>query len=137
MKMSTGAQIRKYRTMLGWTLKQLSERSGVDVGTISALELRSSSRSKYLGLIASALGLSIEQLQDANQDFLPSPRPLMATGSEARYRPRAPASWPFTQIEPPDWEMLSAHQKGQVEIFIRGMLAGMAVQETAQKISAR
>lgn len=135
--MSTGAQIRKYRTMLGWTLKQLSDRSGVDVGTISALELRSSSRSKYLGAIAAAIGLSIEQLQDTNQDFLPSPRPLLAMDAEARYRPRAPASWPFTQIEPPEWGSLSPQQKGQVEIFIRGMLAGMAVEETGKKISIR
>jgi transcriptional regulator with XRE-family HTH domain len=134
--MSTGNQIRKYRTMLGWTLKQLSDRSGVDVGTISALELRSSSRSKYLGPIAAALGLSIEQLQDVNQEYMPSPRPLLAKDTEGAYRIKPLASWPFTQIESSDWESLSAHQKSQVEIFIRGMLAGMPPQETVRKISA-
>jgi transcriptional regulator with XRE-family HTH domain len=135
--MSTGDQIRKYRTMLGWTLKQLSDRSGVDVGTISALEMRSSNRSKYLGPIAAALGLSVEQLQDIKQDYMPSPRPLFSDDSGASYRAKPLASWPFTQIESRDWEALSAHQKSQAEIFIRGMLAAVAPQETVRKIGGR
>ena len=135
--MTTGEQIRKYRSMLGWTLKQLSDRSGVDVGTISALELRGSNRSKYIGPIASAFGLSIEQLQDANQDYLPSPRPLIAAESGAPYRVKSLPSWPFTQIEPSDWESLSPQQKRQAEIFIQGMIAAMSIQETAPKTATR
>jgi transcriptional regulator with XRE-family HTH domain len=137
MKMTTGAQIRKYRSMLGWTLKQLSDRSGVDVGTISALELRSSNRSKYLGPIASALGLSIEQLQDQNQVYMPNPRPIAAMEEAATYKVTPLASWPFTQITPKDWETLSPHQKSQAEIFIRGMIAAAALQETPQKMAAK
>lgn len=123
--------------MLGWTLKQLSDRSGVDVGTISALELRGSNRSKYLGPIAAALGLSIEQLQDRNQVYMPNPRPISAMEEAASYRAYPPPSWPFTQIKPTDWEMLSPHQKSQAEIFIKGMIAATELQETPQKISAR
>ena len=47
--MSTGSQIRKYRQKLKWTLDRLSEASGVETGTISALENRNSSRSEKLG----------------------------------------------------------------------------------------
>jgi transcriptional regulator with XRE-family HTH domain len=137
MKMSTGEQIRKYRSMLGWTLKQLSDRSGVDVGTISALEIRSSSRSKYLGPIATALGLSIEQLQDANQDYMPMPRPLAAMEPAAPYRASPLPSWPFTQINQSDWEALSPHQKSQAEIFIRGMIAAATTQETQKKMAVK
>lgn len=62
--MSLGHNIRHHRTMQGLTLEQLSERSGVDVGTISALENRDSSRSKYGLAIAKGLGVSFEILSE-------------------------------------------------------------------------
>jgi phage repressor protein C with HTH and peptisase S24 domain len=61
--MGIGQNIRFHRERLELTLEQLSALSGVDVGTISALELRDSSRSKYFFDIARGLGLTIEQLQ--------------------------------------------------------------------------
>lgn len=62
--MALGKQIKRYREKLGLTLEDLSALSGVEVGTISALENRDSSRSKFGHPIAKALGLTMEQLLD-------------------------------------------------------------------------
>lgn len=67
--MALGNRIRYYREKAGLTLEQLSERSGVDVGTISALENRNSSRSKFATPIARGLGMSVEMLEDESQDL--------------------------------------------------------------------
>lgn len=66
--MALGARIRYYREKAGLTLEQLSERSGVDVGTISALENRDSSRSKYATALAQGLGMSLEMLEMEGAD---------------------------------------------------------------------
>lgn len=78
--MALGAQISKYRELAGWTLENLAERSGVDVGTLSALENRNSTRSKFAIQIAQAFGMTVEMLADeeANHDvetLLKSPMP--------------------------------------------------------------
>jgi len=62
--MSLGHNIRRQRLLQGLTLEQLSDRSGVDVGTISALENRGRSRSKYGLAIARGLGVSFESLSE-------------------------------------------------------------------------
>lgn len=62
--MALGKQIKRYREKLGLTLEDLSSLSGVEVGTISALENRDSSRSKFGSPIAKAFGLTMEQLLD-------------------------------------------------------------------------
>ena len=67
--MALGSRIRYYREKFGLTLEQLSERSGVDVGTISALENRNSSRSKYATAIAQGLRMTVEMLEDENADY--------------------------------------------------------------------
>lgn len=69
--MALGSCIRKQRERLGWTLENLSERCGVDVGTISALEVRNSKRSQYAQAIAQALGMSMEQLLDTGGEVSP------------------------------------------------------------------
>lgn len=61
--MALGAQIKFHRDRLGLTLEQLSDRSGVEVGTISALENRDSSRSQFVSAIARGLGMSVEELE--------------------------------------------------------------------------
>lgn len=60
--MALGARLKHFRTKAGFTLEQLSERSGVDVGTISALENRDSTRSKYAKDLARGLNLPLESL---------------------------------------------------------------------------
>src|SRR5690606_25402716 len=64
--MALGKNIRMLRELRGYTLERLSELSGVDVGTISALEVRDSARSKYAPAIARALNVSLEQLMDGS-----------------------------------------------------------------------
>lgn len=60
--MSLGEKIKLARDQRGWTLEELSEKSGVKVGTISALENRGSNKSVYFPAIARALGMTVEQL---------------------------------------------------------------------------
>lgn len=67
--MALGNRIRYYREKAGLTLEQLSERSNVDVGTISALENRDSSRSKFATPIAKGLGMTVEMLEDESLDL--------------------------------------------------------------------
>jgi transcriptional regulator with XRE-family HTH domain len=83
--MATGKQIKFYREKLGWTLQVLSDESGVDLGTIAALELRDSSRSKYFTDLAKALGLTLDQLTDTSNIYTPNPpkKPTTLTVNEA------------------------------------------------------
>ena len=81
--MALGSRIRHYREKAGLTLEQLSERSGVDVGTISALENRDSGRSKYATAIAQGLRMTVEMLENENHDYdihnlLSAPAPASA-----------------------------------------------------------
>ena len=69
--MGTGKQIKKYREQRKWTLQDLSTASDVDVGTIGALEVRDSSRSKYFPALAKALALTLEQLADESNTYTP------------------------------------------------------------------
>lgn len=68
--MSLGSQVRKYRLQLGWTLEDLESRSGVGRGTINALENRGSKKSTYASDLASAFGLTLEQLLDESRNWL-------------------------------------------------------------------
>lgn len=89
--MPLGNRIRYYREKAGWTLDQLSDRCGVDVGTISALENRNSQRSKYAVKIASGFGLTLNQLEDEATDYdvpveqIPD---LIANQKPASYSPK-------------------------------------------------
>jgi len=61
--MAIGKNIKFHRKIrLNWTLADLENKSGVDGGTISALENRDSSKSDYFERIAHGLGLTMEQL---------------------------------------------------------------------------
>lgn len=68
--MALGKQVKFYREKLDLTLEQLEEISGVGTGTISALEVRDSVRSKFAPALAAAFGLSVEQLLDESRDWL-------------------------------------------------------------------
>ncbi|MEJ2800606.1 S24 family peptidase [Comamonadaceae bacterium PP-2] len=67
--MALGSRIRYYRQKANITLDDLGERSGVDIGTISALENRDSKRSQYASKIAAGLGMTLEMLEDESTDY--------------------------------------------------------------------
>lgn len=62
--MALGKNIRKMRLDRKWDLATLAEKSGVDVGTISALEMRDSKRSQYLANFTAAFGVTLRELLD-------------------------------------------------------------------------
>ena len=129
--MSLGSQVRRYREKLELTLEQLSELSDVDVGTISALEVRDSQKSKFASQLARAVGLSLEQLLDEGTDYPASRVPRYqgaAPGGlqSAIFEIRSPGNsyyWPFQQVSKADWSSLTDSQRSQVEGFVMGLLA--------------
>lgn len=60
--MALGKNVRALRLARGWELEDLSKRSGVKVGTISAIELRNSVRSQFAPQLAEAFGIPLERL---------------------------------------------------------------------------
>lgn len=68
--MSLGKNIKALRTAKGWDQKTLSQKSGVGIGTISAIEVRNSVRSQFAPALAIALGVSVEQLLSDATDWL-------------------------------------------------------------------
>lgn len=85
-----GKRIRHFREKAGLKLQQLESLSGVDTGTISALEIRDSSRSQYFPALASAFGMTVEQLGDESFD----PELLVVTDSEAGWRSQVVQVYP-------------------------------------------
>lgn len=101
-QMSLGSRIRYYRNKAGWTLEQLSERCGVDVGTINALENRNSRRSQYAVQIASGFGLTLNQLEDEIGDYLVPAERQVANGvaqERGLYSVTNVTSTPFSEDE--------------------------------------
>lgn len=130
--MALGKQIKKYREQADWTLADLSLRSGVDIGTINALEVRGSERSKYAPLIAKAFGLSLEQLLDesATHELLvnntnlhdgDSPAYTATSGGGAPTRdtivrmPQKTAEWPFRRFTAEEWLLLDYDMRDDIE----------------------
>ena len=132
--MSLGKQIKKYRLAHGWKLEDLSDRCGVEVGTISALEVRDSKRSEKAPAIAKALGLSLEQLLDEDTDW--SPVALAhATSGYAAQRDVPPAKvmepqsnlvsipyWPFTFTQEKFRRLLNGKDIKSIDDYIKGLL---------------
>lgn len=59
--MSIGKQVRKYRDLKGWTLRELSEKSGLAISTISDIENdRAMPSIKALTKISKALGVTTD-----------------------------------------------------------------------------
>jgi len=84
--MALGKTVKALREERKWTLKDLSKRSGVPVGTIGALEVRDSVRSEYAAKLAKGLGVPVEDLLSATATVnLTAPSPtLVATGSASK-----------------------------------------------------
>lgn len=123
--MALGARVRFYREYRRWTLEDLAERSGVDVGTISALENRNSKRSNFAQPLAGAFGLSIEQLIDDSRNWLSEG---LSAGRAAKFAAQEPPSpqyirWPFADITVTEWQSLSIEDRAQVQGFARALLS--------------
>lgn len=146
--MALGNQIRKYRLLHGWKLEQLSERSGVDVGTISALENRDSKRSEKAPAIAKALGLSLELLLDEATDWgelaraqvvsermtqrrmIPPPDHQAATHYQAAEKVSNAlhiAFWPFSVSQEKFRRLLTKEDIDGIDNFIKGIVAAREI----------
>lgn len=101
--MALGNRVKTLRKRLKLTLEQLSERSGVDLGTIAALENRDSIRSKFAPQLASALGVSLENLLGVTE--------APDTPSQSARR----REWPFSRIEVARILALSPEGRAEVE----------------------
>ena len=133
--MSLGKQIKKYRLAHGWTLEELSDRSDVEVGTISALEVRDSKRSEKAPAIAKALGLSLEQLLDENNDWtaVALVRGISADVADRENMPpkvMEPPSklasipyWPFSFTQEKFRRLLNRKDIKSIDDYINGLLA--------------
>lgn len=137
--MALGKQVKRYRLFHGWKLEELSLKSGVDVGTISAIEVRDSKRSEKAPALAKALGLSVEQLLDESMDWSSvaavkvisdevSKRESDATPveypvvQEIRKEPQRAQYWPFTVSQETFQRLLSIEDINNVDTFIQGIV---------------
>lgn len=132
--MALGKQVKKYREKLNLTLEALSDRSGVDIGTISALENRDSKRSEKGSALARGLGLTLDQLLDETRDWIDSPEGdgTSAPGAVHIESP-PPAAWPFDRVSPSEWASLGDKERGLVEGFVMGLLEAKGANRKSQK----
>ncbi len=133
--MALGKQVKKYREKLNLTLEALSDRSGVDIGTISALENRDSKRSEKGSALARGLGLTLDQLLDETRDWIDNPADgagASAPGA-ARVETPPPAAWPFDRVSPSEWASLGEKERGLVEGFVMGLLEAKGANRKSQK----
>lgn len=148
--MALGKQIRRYREQMEWTLETLSEKSGVDVGTISAIENRDSQRSKYANALAKALGLTLDQLLDESNTYTPcftknevgptakpSDREMLTPDMVLELvrnallgKPSVDAmlhhidhAWPFKNITRDQWLDLTEEQRAAIEAVAASMMS--------------
>ncbi|MDS1141739.1 helix-turn-helix transcriptional regulator [Pusillimonas sp. SM2304] len=120
--MSLGKQVKYYRERLGLTLEELEDRSGVAVGTISALEVRDSSRSKYASALAKALGLTLEQLLDDSEEWVVQPEIASESQHKSIQERSMENNWPFRSISRERYDLLSEKQKDAIEEWVDGQI---------------
>jgi transcriptional regulator with XRE-family HTH domain len=60
--MSLGKQVRKYRTLKGFSQRELGERAGLGISTISEMETNSEGSVKAITKVAEALGIDVDYL---------------------------------------------------------------------------
>jgi transcriptional regulator with XRE-family HTH domain len=118
--MKKGNNIRKLREQAGLNQRQLSELSGVEVGTISALEIRGSSRSEFFGPIAFALGTTIEDLVSDSGANIATKK--LAAEQIGGYSQNIKGRWPFRTVAAEEWIVLSLDSKNLAESYIRGLI---------------
>lgn len=125
--MALGNQIKKYRQRTGLTLEALEEISGVDVGTISALERRDSRKTKYARAIARAFGLTVEQLEDEEREHevrLAQPgaaAPAVFPPPPTPHPEAANSAWPFS-VSLERVNSLPPFELGRLDGFLTAMV---------------
>ncbi|HCP78967.1 MAG: hypothetical protein CML16_03150 [Pusillimonas sp.] len=129
--MALGKQVRLYRERLSLTLEQLEEMSGVAIGTISALEVRDSVRSKYAPALANAFGLTLEQLYDESRNWL-TEEELQKADRKTADKP-ASSEWPFKQITIDRYNLLSDKQKEAIEEWVDQQITSYTSHTSANK----
>lgn len=73
LQMRLGSIVKMLREQRGWDQPELSFRSGVKVGTISAIEVRNSVRSEHAPALARAFGMTIDGMMSyGSEDQKPS-----------------------------------------------------------------
>lgn len=138
--MALGKQVKRYRERLNLTLEALSDRSGVDIGTISALENRDSRRSEKSSALARGLGLTLDQLLDESRDW--SDQSGQAAGVGEPVKVQEPAAqyrqeWPFDDVTKTQWNALDDKERGLVEGFLLGLLKAKRVERKSPKTGTR
>ncbi|MBU4609172.1 helix-turn-helix transcriptional regulator [Achromobacter sp. GG226] len=127
--MALGKQIHYYRTKLGWTLQDLGSRVGLGAGTISALELRDSKTSKKTLEMASAFGLTVEQLLDEGRDWLDEkgrPRVDQAPVKPVGEVKKADA-WPLPAVSEDVLRSLKKEDRARAEGALLAVLSQLGV----------
>lgn len=120
-----GEKIKELREAQGLTLEKLSDLSGVDIGTISALENRRSKKSQYAPQLADALGLNLAEMMELSKDpnfrvhaAEPPPPPYLVDRMA-----EDPDSWPFRTISRAQWGQLPDSWRTQAEVYITGLIS--------------
>lgn len=127
--MALGSRVRFYREYRKWTLEELAERSSVEVGTISALEVRNSKRSNFALALAQAFGLTVEQLIDESRNWL-----AKGVGHDLGTQQTADLhvnerdrgsyiTWPFPDVTVTEWKSMTSEEHAEVQGFVRALLA--------------
>lgn len=137
--MSLGTQVQKYREAAGLRFRELTELSGVEVGTINALEKRGSERSVHFIALAKAFGLTLEELADESTDHtarvlshikyatkqIKREPPLTAAEPESGYK--IDYWWPFVVTPERMRAVLDHHDIARINAYI---LATVEVRES-------
>ena len=129
--MAIGKQVKHYREKLKWGQKELSEAAEVDVGTISALEVRDSKSSKYFLPIARAFGLTLEQLANESVDW-PIDRMRQGVIDLAHHAAKEASplyGWPFESVTTEQYNALTTAQRQTIETMILTILHASNSQE--------
>lgn len=121
--MALGRRIREERERRDWTLEQLAEASGVEIGTISALENRDSQRTKFVGQIATAFGISIEELTSGD----PAATQLR---EQSRVSSGTAQTWPFS-IPKSAYDAMSTKEKAALDLTVSRFILGCAISHQA------
>lgn len=110
-----GKVIVERRSLLGMTQATLAKKSGVSQGTIGHLESGRNSTSTKLPQIASALGMTVEELVSAKPGS-----PLAA--SNIAPLPAESSPWIF-RFDKSRYDRLSAPRKRTIELLVLGQIS--------------